>query len=95
MIFVIARVTVKPGMEERYEALCARLMPLVREAEPGVLFYHAGKSRDEERTYRVVEAYRDQAAMDEHIASRFVQDPREELAGCIEAIDIRLHDSIA
>jgi quinol monooxygenase YgiN len=95
MILVVARVTVKPGMEDAYEALCARLMPMVREAEPGVLFYHAAKSRDEDRTYRVVEAYRDKAAMDEHIASRFVQDPRVELAACFETIDIRIHDAIA
>jgi len=88
MILVVARVTVKPGMEEAYDTK-------VREAEPGVLFYHAAKSRDEERTYRVVEAYRDKAAMEEHIASRFVQDPRTELAACVETIDIRIHDAIA
>ena len=91
----MATVRVHPDKAEKYEATCRALLPQVRAAEPGVLFYDAGKSRDEAHTYRVIEVYRDPAAMDEHMGSRFVAESMADLQDCIAALDIRLHDSLA
>lgn len=95
MILVVATLRIHPDKAEAYEAAVQALMPEVRGANPGILFYHCGKARDEADTYRVVEAYSDQAAMDAHIGSERLQ---ESLAGLMEMvadIDIRLHDTVA
>ena len=94
MIIVVATVTLHPGKADKYEATCRALFPQVRAAEPGVVFYNAGKSRDEPDTYRVIEVYRDQAAMDEHIQSRFVSESMPYLQDCIAGLEIGLHDSL-
>jgi len=94
MIIVVARVTLHPGKAEKYEATCRALFPQVRAAEPGVVFYNAGRSRDEPDTYRVIEVYRDQPAMDEHIQSKFVSASMPALQDCIATLDIKLHDAL-
>ena len=91
----MATVRIHPDKAAHYEATCAKLMPQVRAAEPGVLFYDAGRSREEPHTYRVIEVYRDQAAMDDHIGSKFVENSMADLKDCIADLDIRLHDAIA
>lgn len=93
-IIVVATVRIHPDKAAKYEETCARLMPQVRAGNPGVLFYDAGKSRDEADCYRVIEVYRDQAAMDEHIGSRFVAESMADLQDCIADLRIDLHDSI-
>ena len=95
MILVIATVRVHPGKVDAYEAATQDLMPKVRAANPGILFYHVGKARDEANTYRVVEAYADQAAMDAHMASDMLKQSFAGLQDCIADLDIRLHDTIA
>lgn len=95
MILVVATVRLHPGRARAYEAAVADIMPKVRAANPGVLFYHAGKCRDEPDTYRVVEAYADQAAMDRHIGSESLQQSLAGLMPMIADLDIRIHDSVA
>lgn len=95
MIIVIATVRLHPGKAQAYEAACARLMADLRASNPAVVFYHAGLSRDEPDTYRVVEAYTDEAAMAEHMRSRFVTQSMAELGHCIAEIDVRKHDVVA
>lgn len=95
MIIVVATVRLKPGKAEKYETTCRALMPQVRAAEPGVVFYNAGQCREAPGTYRVVEVYRDQAAMDEHIQSKFVSESMPMLQDCIESLEITINDAIA
>ena len=95
MILVIATVRVHADKVGAYESAVAALMPKVRAANPGILFYHAGKARDEAHTFRVVEAYADQAAMDRHIGSALVRESLAGLQDCIAEIDIKLHDTVA
>ena len=92
MIIVVAKVQIHPGKAEKYEEACRALFPQVRAAEPGVVFYNAGKCRDEPDCYRVIEVYRDQAAMDDHIGSRFVSESMPSLQDCIASLEISLHD---
>jgi quinol monooxygenase YgiN len=95
MILVVATVRLHPGRDAEYEAAVARIMPEVRAANPGVLFYHAGKCREEADTYRVVEAYQDQAAMDAHIGSERLQTSLMALMPLIADVEIKLHDTVA
>jgi quinol monooxygenase YgiN len=95
MILVVATVLLHPGQGPRYEATVAQVMPRVRAANPGILFYHAAKSRDEDDTYRVVEAYADREAMDRHIGSESLQQSLSGLMPLIADLDIRIHDAVA
>lgn len=94
MILVVATVRLHPGCGGQYEAAVAAIMPRVRAANPGILFYHAGKSRDDQDTYRVIEAYADQAAMDRHIGAESMQKSLAGLMPLIADLDIRLHDMV-
>lgn len=95
MILVVATVRLNPGRAADYEAAVAEIMPRVRDANPGILFYHAAKSREEADTYRVIEAYADQDAMDRHIGSESLQQSLAGLMPMIADIDIRIHDKVA
>lgn len=95
MILVVATVRLNPGRAADYEAAVAEIMPRVRDANPGILFYHAAKSREEADTYRVIEAYADQDAMDRHIGSENLQQSLAGLMPMIADIDIRIHDKVA
>lgn len=94
MILVIATIRVHPDKIEEYEAGCRELMPPLQAANPGIVFYKAGKCRDAPNTYRVVEAYADQAAMDRHIGSDRVRQAFARLQPCIADLEIKLHDGV-
>jgi quinol monooxygenase YgiN len=94
MTIVVATVRVHPDKAAKYEATCRALLPLVRAAEPGVSFYNVGKCREAADTYRVVEVYRDAAAMKEHMTSRFVTEAMPSLEECIAELTITINDSI-
>lgn len=95
MILVVATVRLNPGRAADYETAVTEIMPRVREANPGIVFYHAARSRDEADTYRVIEAYADQDAMDQHIGSESLQQSLAGLMPMIADIDIRIHDKVA
>lgn len=95
MILVVATVRLHPGRDGEYEAAVADIMPKVRAANPGILFYHAGKCREEPDTYRVVEAYAGQETMDRHIGSESLQRSLSGLMPMIADLDIRIHDGVA
>jgi len=95
MILVVATVRLHPGCGAQYEAQVAQIMPQVRAANRGIVFYHAARARDEADTYRVVEAYADQAAMDRHVGSAALQSSLAQLQPLIAGIEIKLHDQVA
>lgn len=95
LILVIATVRPHPGKVEAYEVATQSFMPWVREANPGILFYHSARARDEANTSRVVEAYADQAVMDRHVASDLLKVSFAGLQDCIADMEIALHDTVA
>ena len=74
MIMLLATIRVVPGAGPQYETAVAEIMPRIRAANPGILFYNAGRCREEADTYRVVEVYVDQDVMHRHIGSAELQD---------------------
>ena len=69
MIGVIATLRVKPGQGEEFEAVFSGLAAQVRANEEGNLAYQLCRSREDAQTYKVLEIYRDDAALDAHRAS--------------------------
>jgi len=66
MLGVVAIIKVQEGKGEEFEAIASELAAKVRENEPGNLLYQLTKSRAEPRTYKVLELYKDEAAMVAH-----------------------------
>ena len=95
MILVVAIVRLHPGRALENEAAVSRIMPRGRAGNPGILFYHAARCRETSDTYRVIEAYADQAAMDRHMATASLQASLGELMPLIADIEIKLHDVVA
>jgi quinol monooxygenase YgiN len=65
-IGVIARIPIQDGKAEEFEAFFTDLARQVRANEPGNIAYQLTKSRTEPNTYKVLEIYRDQDALEAH-----------------------------
>jgi quinol monooxygenase YgiN len=69
MIAVIATLRIKEGKADAFEAAFGRLAAQVRANESGNLAYQLARSRSDANTYKVLEIYRDEAALEAHRAS--------------------------
>ena len=69
MIAVIATLRVKNGMTQEFESLFGQLATQVRANESGNVAYQLSRSRTEADTYKVLEVYRDEEALDAHRTS--------------------------
>lgn len=68
MIVIAATFQAKPGRESELEAaLCAMIAPVSK--EPGTLEYTVHRAVDDASRFFFYEKYRDQAAVDAHMAS--------------------------
>jgi quinol monooxygenase YgiN len=66
MIAILATMQVQPDKAKEFEAAFAAMTKAVRADEPGNVTYQLVKSRTEANTYKVMELYKDQAAIDVH-----------------------------
>ena len=73
MIAVIATLRVKNGMTQEFETLFGQLATQVRANESGNVAYQLCRSRTEADTYKVLEVYRDEQALEAHRASAHFQ----------------------
>ena len=73
MIAVIATLRVKNGMTQEFESLFGQLAAQVRANENGNVVYQLCRSRTEADTYKVLELYRDEKALEAHRASAHFQ----------------------
>jgi quinol monooxygenase YgiN len=69
MIGIVATIPVQPGKQAEFEAIFANLAAAVRADEPGNVFYQLCRSREDAQSYKVLELYKDQAAVEAHRAS--------------------------
>lgn len=69
MIGVVAMIRVKPGREAEFEEGFRTLTEAVKANEPGNRMYQLTRSRTEPRTYKVLEVYEDDAALEAHRSS--------------------------
>lgn len=66
MIAVTVSLVVAPGIGPELEAALGELARATLANEPGVLVYRLCRSPDDGCRYRLIEMYKDQAALDHH-----------------------------
>ncbi len=69
MIGVVATLRAREGREAEFEAVFGEMAAAVRADEPGNTLYQLTRSRTEPRTYKVLEIYADDAAVESHRGS--------------------------
>jgi quinol monooxygenase YgiN len=66
MIGIVATLKIQEGKNAEFEAAFKEAMAAVRANEPGNLFYELVKSRTDPTSYKVLEGYKDEAAIAAH-----------------------------
>ena len=66
MIAIVATLKIQDGKNAEFEAICNKHAANVKANEPGNLGYHFVKSRTDPNTYKVLEFYKDEAAVQAH-----------------------------
>lgn len=95
MIAIIATLRAKPGKTEEFEQLFTQLAAQVRANESGNIAYQLSRSRTEPNTYKVLELYRNQEALDAHRASDHFRAAGPGLGGVLEGRpDVEVLDAI-
>ena len=84
MIGVIAIIRAQEGKEAEFERVFSEMTARVRSEEPGNRLYQLTKSRTEARTYKVLEVYADQAALEAHGASEHYKEGGGRLRDLVE-----------
>jgi quinol monooxygenase YgiN len=95
MIGIVATLKVQDGKNAEFEAAFTEAMADVRANEPGNLFYSLVKSRTEPNTYKVLEGYKDEAAIAAHRDSAHYKALGPKLGGCLAGRpDVELFDGV-
>ncbi|HEY7900373.1 MAG TPA: putative quinol monooxygenase [Caulobacteraceae bacterium] len=79
MIAIVATVKVQDGKGPEFEAVFGRLAAAVRADEPGNHLYQLARTRTDAQTYKVLELYSDEAAVEAHRASAHFRDIGREM----------------
>lgn len=96
MIAVIAILRAKPDKAQEFERLFTQLAGQVRANESGNITYQLCRSRTEPNTYKVLELYRDEEALEAHRASDHFRAAGPELGDVLDGRpDIELLDAIS
>jgi len=85
MIVIVATIQVKPDKVRDFEQVARELEAAVEANEAGCLMYRMTKSRIEAFTYKNVECFRDQDALDLHTESAYFQAALKPLRECVSA----------
>ncbi len=84
MVAVIAVIRVKPGREAEFEQVFAEMTANVKANEPGNQMYQLTRSRAEPQTYKVMEVYADDAALETHRTSDHYKQGGQRLRELVE-----------
>jgi quinol monooxygenase YgiN len=83
MIGIVATLKVQDGKHADFEAVFGDLAAQVRGNEKGCLAYALTKSRTDPNTYKVLELYSDQAALDHHGQTEYFRAAGPKLGPCL------------
>ena len=92
MLTVIVTLRVAPGAHARLEADYQVWSKVVKRDEPGTLLYSLCRSRDESDVYYALEQYRDDAAMQLHVANWQARADAPDVLS--EPPSIKIYDSV-
>ena len=82
-IGIVATLKVQDGKGAEFEAIFKDLAEQVRAKEAGCLMYQLTKSRADPNTYKVLELYKDEAAIAAHRDSAHYKALGPKLGGCM------------
>ena len=82
-IGIIATLKIQPDKTGEFEAFFGELAKQVRANEAGNLAYQLTKSRTEPGTYKVLELYKDQEAVDVHGKTEYFRAAGPKFAGVL------------
>ena len=85
MIGVVATLKVREGKGAELEALFIDLAKVVLKSEKGCISYALTKSRTEPDTYKALELYADQAALDLHFKTDYFLVAGPKIGACLAA----------
>ena len=83
MIGIVATLKIQDGKNAEFEAAFKEAMAAVRANEPGNLFYELVKSRTDPTSYKVLEGYKDDAAIAAHRDSAHYKALAPKLGPCM------------
>jgi quinol monooxygenase YgiN len=83
MIGIVATLRVQDGKTAEFEGIFLGLAKQVRANEPGNVFYQLTKSRADANTYKVLELYKDQAALEAHRGSDHFKAEGAKMGACL------------
>lgn len=89
MMTFIARMKVKPGKEEEFEALARKMTEKVRATEPDTLAYEFFRLPDTERGYAVFESFKSEAAEEAHRNTPHFLEMAPTLIDCLDGTYVR------
>ena len=90
---MLAHITVKPGTEERWEALCRRLYDGTHASEPQMLRYEYWRGQ-EPRSYYCSLAFDDHRAFIEHQVSDHHETESPSIGSCLESFRLEFLDPV-
>ena len=95
MIGVVAVIRAREGREREFEQVFAEMTAKVKASEPGNRMYQLTRSRTDPRTYKVLEMYDDQAALEAHGASDHYREGGGKLRDLVEGRpEVELLDAV-
>lgn len=94
-IGLTAKLNVKEGQNEEFEALFNELQKAVNSNEDGCNFYAIHRSRTDSQLYIVLEQYEDEAALSAHGKTEHYVRLGGKMAGCLAAApEVELFDAL-
>lgn len=83
MIGAVATLKVQDGKTADFEKVFGELSRQVRAGEPGCLTYQLTKTRDEPNTYKVLELYASQDALNQHGSTDYFRAAMPGIGACL------------
>lgn len=92
---IVAKIKVQAGKNAEFETVFAELAAATRKNEPGCNFYALHKSKTDPQLYVVLENYKDQAAVDNHMGSEHFKAGFKKMGACLAgAPEVELLDGV-
>ena len=96
LIKVIARITAKPGTEDRVKSVISSLVEPTRQ-EAGCLHYELLQNSQDPSEFVLIEEWEDRAALDSHTAASHTKKAEAEVEDFLKQVppDVRLYRTVA
>jgi len=87
-IGTVGSMKVRADKASEFEQMFAALTAIVRAQEPGALVYQLVRVRGQPHSYKAIELYRDQDAVDLHVKTAYLREALPKLNACLDGTPI-------